>query len=141
VSGRLPSSWTAENLLTPGLPFYERATWLRPQPDGVPGIFSQHLPALMGVPRGDSAPPRQPACSTGGVTRRGDTPPDRNTPYEKVLSDQAQGRTFAESSAVSPPRRDSAGDSVTHVADGGTAVRCPELPRRPGKLAYEPRTG
>jgi hypothetical protein len=56
VSGRLPSSWTAENLLTPGLPFYERATWLRPQPDGVPGIFSQHLPALMGtgvrVPRG-----------------------------------------------------------------------------------------
>jgi hypothetical protein len=56
VSGRLPSAWTAENLLTPGLGFYERATWLRPLPDGVPGIFKQHLPALMGtgvrIPRG-----------------------------------------------------------------------------------------
>lgn len=47
VSGRLPSSWTAEDLITPGLDFYRRATWLVPLPGGVPGVYNQHFPALM----------------------------------------------------------------------------------------------
>jgi hypothetical protein len=47
VSGKLPGSWKLEHLRTPRPDFYRKASWLRPLPDGVPGIYSQHLPALM----------------------------------------------------------------------------------------------
>lgn len=49
VSGPLPGSWTADSLITPGLDFYERATWLRPLPDGVSGVYNKHFPALLGT--------------------------------------------------------------------------------------------
>jgi CRISPR-associated protein Cmr1 len=64
VSGSLPGSWKAESLITPGLGFYERATWLLPLPAGVSGVFNQHFPALMGggvnVPRGPLGDWEQP---------------------------------------------------------------------------------
>jgi hypothetical protein len=47
ASGRLPASWKLADLRTPGLDFYRRASWLRPLPAGVPGIYKEHLPALM----------------------------------------------------------------------------------------------